>query len=536
MCGDDPAKPNINKDDVSKDKDNALPDGIAPSDGAESLTAVGLKPRLLEAFQGRTFEDVWSDVSGIGRDAAPSRLDEVWREVGEQLHTSVLAFEREVKLLKESGDWEGKTIEAAFTNAVESTTEPFYTGTAALRGAELVHKFRDTFNYVHDNLVRDPLGEFDTMWDRYVFDRDHKEQPIESAPGQQSYYLQGTTEAEKAEVRRYYNEYMRLVMNDSYKPGVTDIYDNYPQFTQSTAAAEPVDIPGLPDKPGQPTHESGGGNTTGSGGFSPSSFGGGGGGGVGSGMRLGSPSPPKLSLPSPPNGLDPTRLPQPVGRTPTPGPPAGPSLTDPAKAAGAASGLANGASQAMGAATKAAQAAKPPGGPGSPGAKKPPMPEGALNLGKGKPGAGTGAGGAGKGGAGLGGAPKGLSQLPGLAAAATAADAAGAARPGAGAGAPAMGPPGTPGGAGHGAGGQQNKEHKVNKALRGRRTGTQIAGEAEAVVPVIGADPDTAGAPGSTESRGPTGAMEEQHQEQVIQRSGSEADPRRRPQMRTAGG
>jgi hypothetical protein len=493
VCGDDAdPNPDINKDDVSKDKDNALPKGITPSDGQEALEGhVGRDLRFTEQFGTRTFEQVWPDVSGIKRNVAPPEVDEAWRNIGEQLHTSILNFERSLRGLRDSGDWEGKTIEAAFTNALESTAEPFHTGTAALRGAELTHKFRDTMNYVFDHLVKDPLGEFPSMWERYQFDLNNQETPIEGAPGQQSYYYEATTAAEKEAIKQYYNEYMRIVMNDSYLPGIKDIYGAYPKFIKNPAPAQPVQIPGLPEKPGRPTHESGGDRSTGGGGGTPS-FGGGGLPGGGGGI----PSIPKTPGPSLPAGLkeqlqdqlkDRTKLPSP-GDTDIPGQTDRPSLTDPSQAManGLPGGLANAANQALGSATKAAKAAPPGGLPTNVG-KKPTLPEGALRLGKGGPGSGAGGGsGAGAGGAGVGG---GASRLPGLPAAATHAETAGTARPAMGTNAPMMGPPGTPGGAGHGGGGaQQAKDHKVSKALRRRQNGTEIAGEAEAVVPVIGAD------------------------------------------------
>jgi uncharacterized membrane protein YgcG len=513
VCGDGPdPQPDINKDDVSKEKGHSLEEGITPTDGQEALKPVGKKPRLLEAFETRTFEGVWPDVAGIQKDAAPPSVDSVWRSVGEQLHTSALNFEREVKRLKEGGGWEGETIEAAFTNAVNSISEPFYTGTAALRGAELVQRFRETMNYVFDHLVKDPLGEYDTMKQRYDFDVNNKEQYTETAPGQSGVYYVDTTESEKAVIRQYYDEYMRLVMNESYKPGITDIYGHYPQFVENTAPAKPIDIPGLPEDPRKPKDD-GGGRSTGDGGGTPPF----GGGGLPSGGGGGTPSIPKTpGLPLPQGLPDQTRLPSP-GDTNDPGQSTGqgqndqrPSLTDPSQAMGQASGLANAANQAVGSATQAAKAQ--PGGPPKGLGQKPNLPrEGALRLGnEGKGGPGSGArGGGGSGGAGLGGMPKGL---PGMPAAATQASAAGASGPGMGSAAPMMGPPGTPGSAGHGAGGaQQGKEHKVNKALRSRRHGIEIAGEAEAVVPVVGQDQDqdqqqdeAAAQRGSDRSRGPS--------------------------------
>jgi len=209
VCGDD-ADPDINKDDVSKDKGHALSNDITPSDGQEALKPVGKKPRLMEEFGIRTFEDVWHDVEGIQKDVAPTSVDDAWRSIGNQLHTSALNFETKVKNLKAGDGWEGKTIEAAYTNAINSISEPFYTGTAALRGAELTHKFREVMNYVNKNLVNDPLGEYPNMWDRYQFDLNNDEHYVETAPGQSDVSYEPTTAAQKEQIRQYYNEYMRI--------------------------------------------------------------------------------------------------------------------------------------------------------------------------------------------------------------------------------------------------------------------------------------------------------------------------------------
>ena len=494
MCGDD-ADPDINKDDVSKDKGHALSNDITPSDGQEALKSVGKKPRLLEEFATRSFEDVWPEVSGIQKDVAPTSVDEAWRSIGNQLHTSALNFESEVKRLKDAGGWEGKTIEAAYTNAINSISEPFYTGTAALRGGELTHKFRDVMNYVIKNLVNDPLGKFPTMWDRYQDDLNWNYQQVPSGRGGVGggTRKEATTAGEKDQIRQYYNEYMRIVMNDSYKPGINAIYSGYPQYAENTAPAQPVTIPGLPEKPGQPSHKPTGDPSSGNGGGGTPQYGGG-------GLNKSNLGGGKPSIPTPPSLEDlknQTKLPTDIstpGQTDTPGQsdPSRPSVTDPSKALdnGLTSGLTNAATQAMGAGTQAAsqaaQAAKAsPNGLSKGLGSKPKLPEGTLQLGKG--GTGAGAGGArGGGGASLGGAAPRLSSLP---AAAIQSEAAGISKAGMAAASPGMGAPGTPGGGhGGGAGQQQGKEHKVIKALRSRKTGNEIAGEAEAVVPVIGAD------------------------------------------------
>jgi hypothetical protein len=492
VCGDNP-NPDINKDDVSKDKGHALSDGVTPSDGQQALEGhlAGKKPRLLEEFGTRTFEDVWPEVKGIKENVAPTSVDDAWRSIGNQLHTSAVNFETEVKKLKAGGGWEGKTIEAAYTNAINSISEPFYTGTAALRGAELTHKFRDVMNYVHKNLVNDPLGQYSTMWERYEFDRDYQK-VTRGGKGWSQTTNEPTTAGEKEAIRQYYNEYMRIVMNDSYKPGINDIYNNYPQYAENTQPAQPITIPGLPEKPGQPSHKGTGDPSLGNGGGTPP-----GGGGGFKKPDLGTAKPSITKPPSLEDLKNQTKFPTDTdtpGQTdnPTQNDPSRPSVTDPSKALdnGLTSGLTNAATQAMGGATQAAsqaaQAAKAsPNGLSNGLGNKPKLPEGALQLGKG--GTGPGAGGArGGGGASLGGAAPRLSSLP---AAAIQSEAAGISKAGMGAASPGMGAPGTPGGAGHGGGGQQQgKEHKVTKALRSRKTGTEIAGEAEAVVPVIGQD------------------------------------------------
>jgi hypothetical protein len=484
VCGiDQEPTPGIDSKDVSGD--NKLSPTIAASDYENTLKPVNKDANPgMEAFNSWHFRDMWNQVFGISNDGPPPGEDQIWRNVGDKLHTATEDFKELIKSLRDSGGWEGKTIEAAYSNAIDSVDEPYYTGTAAFRAANLTNKWHDVVQFLHDKLQNDPLGEFPFLVNRYDRDLNWKTVNYNDSggmgPGMDR--QEPTTAADKAEVNRDYDDYMHHVMNDSYKPCTESIWRNYPQFDSSQATEAPREIPGLPQKPGKPTDKTRDPSTV-SGGGTPS-FGGGGG---------PTPSIPKTSGSLPeglqqglPEGLtDRTKLPD---NPTTPGQSAGSSLTDPSQAVGAASGLGSGLSQALGSATQAAKA--PPGGTPKGSGPKPNMPEGALQLGKGAKG--TGSTGGGSGGASLGGAPKGLpTGLPGQPAAATQATAAGASQPGTGAGAPGMGPPGTPGGAGHGAGGaQQGKEHKINKALRSRKTGAEIAGDSEAVVPVIGQDQD----------------------------------------------
>lgn len=491
MCGiDGDLTPGIDNEDV--DGDNALPKGVAKVDGEDTLheyanpDGKGTGPYnnpYVENFDARHFPDVFNDTVYISNDSPPSSDDQIWRDVGNKLHTATGNFERELRSLKTGSGWEGRTIEAAFDNAIQSVNEPFYTGTAALRAAQLTRKWREVVQYVMDNLINDPKGEFDSLLARYNHDLEWKNVTY-AAENYSQTVEEHTTEADKEEVRQQYDEYMRIVMNKSYSQGTEDIWGNYPQFVDGTGTEKPSEIPGLPQKPSKPGDDTGGpknggGGTPSFGGGTPS-FGGGTPSLGGAGMSI--PKTPGTSLPE---GLP--KPPQTPGDPTTPGQSTG-SPTDPSQAIGPASGLASGAGQALGSAMQAAKAA--PGGPPKSPGPKPKMPEGALQLGKGAKGSGAGGTGGGKGGASLGGVPKGLpSGLPGQPTAATQAAAA-KFQPGVGAGA-GMGPPGTPGGAGHGAGGaQQGKEHKLNKALRSRKKGAEIAGEAEAVVPVIGQDQD----------------------------------------------
>ena len=149
----------------------------------------------------------------------------------------------------------------------------------------------------------------------------------------------------------------------------------------------------------------------------------------------------------------------------------------------ATQGLQSGLGAATQAAQQAAQAAT--------GAAKPALPEGALGLGP-KPEDPKGAGGAGKGGAaggGVGGhqpAARLSSQPATSVAGARATMPAAASSAMGGMGSPGMGGGGAPGAGGKGA--SDGKEHKGNKALRTRKNGSDIVGDTDAVVPVLGGE------------------------------------------------
>jgi hypothetical protein len=204
-----------------------------------------------------------------------------------------------------------------------------------------------------------------------------------------------------------------------------------------------------------------------------------------------------------PNGTDPT-IPEDTSQTPTTPqtPAAAQSLTDPSAAAASPtsgmsgsglsdlgdtgmqglSGLASPLQSALGQAANAGR-----GNPGAPGGANGPgklPPEGQLN-GLGKGGGLKGGGGGIGGGAGAHGSAIGRAGAPATAAGRTVAAGARAGlsgTPGVAAGAPGAGAPA----AGQQGAGAQGAQHQPNKALRRKRNGEEIIGDAEAVVPVLG--------------------------------------------------
>ena len=243
--------------------------------------------------------------------------------------------------------------------------------------------------------------------------------------------------------RNEFNNFARKVMGGTYSTNIGDIAANNPNFTTGP-------LPDL-DTPQDPVYGPGPGGP-----------------GLSSGGPAGMPNFGSAQLPTGPDvsGLDDL----PAGLDDLPNGPAG--LGDPAQAVSdmVPSGLGN--------PTEAATAA--------PDLDRPP--EGELGLGPrgvgGVPRTGSGAGGGGGGRAPL--TPRLASSRPAVAPSAAGQGSAVRAAGGAGLsnGAPMM--PMAPPGAGQNAGNQNGQGHQVIKALRRRKTGEQVMGKADAVVPVVG--------------------------------------------------
>lgn len=421
-----------------------------------------------EAF-GRDFVSMFNEFSPVPEHVVPTSVDEAWREIGDGLRGATQAFKDKLDALNQGGAWEGKTIQAAFDNAMQSTDEPFYTGTAALRGAELVHKFRDTFQYVNEHLVQDIDGTFPTLYDRYLDDKSEKTETRSAGRGG---VYQVTTTPDVKQVEEDYNSWMRSIMNGSYVPGLKDVQGGYPQFVvDKTAKPEtPPQIPGVNlDSPGSspPSVSSGGGTPS----FT---------------------TPGTSSLPTrPESSLAQFTGAENLGQQQQAPQGASDALSAATEAAKSGlSGASDAANQAMSGATNAATQAA--GALQGLAGKKPGLPEGVLSLGKGATGSGGSSLGTGKsgGGGGAGSARMGSDLPPSRPAAQTASanssgtNATTASKSGIGSSSPGAGAPA----AGSRGAGSDGKEHKVSKALRTRRNGTDIAGEAEAVVAVVGDD------------------------------------------------
>ncbi|MED5814285.1 hypothetical protein VST63_18135 [Mycolicibacterium sp. 050232] len=269
------------------------------------------------------------------------------------------------------------------------------------------------------------------------------------------------------------------VFDDTYAPAIAAVATNFPNLPPlpNMKFEAPTGDPTGPGGPGGP------------GGTSPFTPGGGGPGGI---KPLDKSALDKLNA-NKPTDLDKLK---PIDQKPIdqkdlttdPTKDALESLTDPTKSA--MDTATNAAKDAIGQAMDAAKnAAQNPLGQGMGGPPEGVLGLGPQGLGGAGAGAGKGAGGAG-GGVPLRGMPSGLpSSAPATAAAKMPAGAAGAgAGLGSGAGSPGAGAPA----AGQRAGDQNGKGHQVNKALRRKKNGKDVIGDAEAAVPVVGADEDAA--------------------------------------------
>jgi hypothetical protein len=434
----------------------------------------------------------------------PSELEDLattWRDDGNTLKTKSEDFKESVGNAI-TGKWEGASADAAEAATQQVTKTSIYDFTPSSDAlANRLTALKEAFDHIKQQFPGTANAD---LIDDGEFHKEKLEQRINEFNSK--YHLDGSgylrnnsdgyvTAADALkELERINNsirDYERAVQlfRDTYNPTVQAVTQNFPTLPPPPNAQYGPTGPG-PTGPG-PT----GPGPTGPGPTGPGTppF---------NTPKFDTPpdtgkTPPIPDYPPPPGDQPPITNPPPGDQPPitNPPPPDRPTPTNPAQTAGqglktgldaATQGMKSGLDAASQAAQKAAQQAA------GAGQKPPSLREGALGLGE-KAGGPKGLGG-GAGAGGSGGLP---AQQP---AARLSTESASGVRPAvptaSTAGMGAMGGMGAPGmgGGGPAAGGRgaEGKEHKGNKALRTRKNGSDIVGDTEAVVPVLGDGPPPA--------------------------------------------
>ncbi|MGV9801797.1 hypothetical protein ACWDTP_27505 [Mycobacterium sp. NPDC003449] len=476
--------------------DNALSDSTASNSVHDALTG----GQALN-WESKTFEELNNEKKALNYGALQD-LATAWKTHGGDLKEASEDFKIDTTTAI-TGKWKGESASAAEAATKHVTENSIYKFTpSADEIANRLTILHGAFKHIHDNfpkytehkLIDNFMGynkadldrEVAAYNTRYHFDG---EGHLLLSNGQYVSIESAVEDAKK--IRQSVEDYNDAVslFDNTYNPTVQEVTTSFPILPP------PPDLkfgdPGKPGGPGGPGDGPGTGPGGGPGMGNPNL-------GGGPSMpkldnpKLGNPSidKPKIDNPSIENpNLPDTNIPDPKNPTGLDG------LTDPAKSATDAA--TNAAKDAMGQAMDAAKNAGQGGPPPPIGAGGPP--EGVLGLGPkglgagGVPGAGAGGGGIGKGAGGIGaGLPlKGMPSGIGTSAAETTAAKAptGANGPGAGLGGGA-GSPGAGAPAAGQRGDQNGKGHQVNKALRRKKNGKDVIGDAEAAVAVVGASED----------------------------------------------
>jgi hypothetical protein len=505
----DKEAPKVDSSKFGGDVPGLLTDDTVSQGVGEALS--GGKKLNWEAF---TFKEMNDEQAALQPDAI-GHLSDAWKKRGTTLKTESENFKKNVNKAI-SGHWSGASAEAAEAashHVTETSIYDFTPASDAISGR--LDELKRVFGYIQTNfpdtrnqqLIDDFDGATKSTLDKAVYDYNHKFHFDDSGHLRLSngqYVDVQTAIDEKNRIQNSINDYNRAVQlfRDTYQPAVITVAQDFPN------------IPAPPDMTfGKPSGDpSGPGAGPGAGpGGGPSGLP-----NLGGGPDLKNTAGLKPSdLPKIPDTKIPdSKLPNTQINDPTTstGKNGLSGLTDPLKSAmDAATGAAKDAiGQAMDAAKGAGQGLGDPnlGGPQGP-------PEGVLGLGPQGLGAGGGAGKGAGGVGGLGAMPKGLANATPTTAPATAAAKVPAAAAGAGlangAGSPGAGAPA----AGQRGGDQNGKGHQVNKALRRKKNGKDVIGDAEAAVPVVGAP----------ESQGQAEGLHIDAPEQPEQPDGAAASP-----------
>ncbi|WP_124713219.1 hypothetical protein [Mycolicibacterium nivoides] len=413
-----------------------------------------------------------------------AQLGKDWTEHGDTLKTTSKDFKETVNKTIE-GKWSGESAAAAEAASKQVTKTSIYDFTLASDAiADRLTVLHDAFTSLRDQF---PTYANDQLIEKGDFDKAKLDAKI--ADFNSKYHIDGSgylrnnddgyvTAADALkqldEINRSIDAYQKAVQlfQNIYNPTVEAVTRNFPNLP--TPPNMKYGDPTAPGGPGGPTSPGGPG-----GGTSPFKPGG------GSGIKPFDKSDLDKLKTDKPTDLDKYK---PIDQKPTdqkdsttdPTKDALDNLKDPIKSA--IDSATNAAKDALGQAMDAAKnaAGQNPLGQGLGG-----PPEGVLGLGPqglGGAGAGKGAGGAG-GGVPLRGMPSGLPTTAPVTTAAKVTAPAAAAGLGAGAGSPGAGAP-----AAGQRGDQNGKGHQVNKALRRKKNGKDVIGDADASVPVVGAN------------------------------------------------
>jgi hypothetical protein len=394
----------------------------------------------VEDFSQISFQEVYDNIywASLVNEFTPADDGQVWEEISSGVLEAISHFEGKLGQLERDGGWEGATQKEAVENIRKSLAEPTAAGTGAAAMSILVPAFENTILDTRENIVSN---------------KPSYDQALEDGPNYDD------------QIKDAYNRFAQTVMEQVYVPNITLIAENNPAFTAGAALeVDPLADPGLVDP-----------NSTGAEGAEE--FDGPG--------PLDGPKPftaaeiPNFGGTTVPDLTD--TMPA-VPTFPTANPPGLNSPTDAMRAATEAAGNALGS--APDAAKQAADSAQKPSlaGPGDP-------PEGVLGLGpKGLGDSPRGGGVGGKTGAGAGTRlPRSLADGRPTGAAVTSSTRLPSTAGATGAGPGMMGPPGAGAPTGAQRGGDNNNGHQVLKALRRKKNGQEVAGEADAVVAVLGA-------------------------------------------------
>lgn len=455
-------------------------------------------------WERRTFAQLRDEKNAL-KPASLEELSTAWKEHGDRLKTDSEAFKKTVGNAI-SGKWSGASADAAEAASQQVTKTSIYDFTPSSEAlSNRLKALKGAFDSIQSGF---PDTADAQLIDDGKFDRQLLEQRIREFNSR--YHLDGggrlrnnsdgyvaASQAidEMNRINRSIQDYQRAVQlfRDTYNPTVQAVTANFPNLPT------PPNLKYGPTGPGP----SGGGGTGGGGGGTGGAGGGGTGGG---GSKFGTPPIGTSNFKTPDTGKnkafsdyqlgtgdskDPGKTP--IDPTQTSLPSTDPTQTPAQSLKSGLDAATQGLNSGLGAATQAAQQAAQAAQGAAGAAQKPISPslrEGALGLGD-KPGAAKGAGGSGVGGGGAGGREPLArpSSQPAASASAGARPSVPAAASSAAAGmGSGMGAPGAGGGPAAGQRGGEAKEHKGNKALRTRKNGSDIVGDTDAVVPVLGGD------------------------------------------------